>query len=132
MVTDSLSLSRQLITAPRRSSVVPNPSGVSVDTWLLVKYCSDCAQEVALFSASEYSFETHASSASWNLMDLESGETTLLTDDSNVSEMIWLGTNDSGLLYINSTNADIPGGVELWVSDMTDFANSYVLCVLRE
>lgn len=51
---------------------------------------------------------------------------TLLTNDSNVAELIWLGTNDSGLLYINSTNADIPGGVELWVSDTSDFVNSYV------
>lgn len=59
-------------------------------------------------------------------MDLESGEATLLTNDSNVSEMIWLGTSDSALLYINGTNADILGGVELWVSNTADFVNSYV------
>lgn len=57
-------------------------------------------------------------------MDLESGRITLLTNDSNVSEMIWLGSSNSALLYINGTNADIPGGVELWVSDTADFANS--------
>lgn len=59
-------------------------------------------------------------------MDLENGKITPLTNDSNVSEMIWLGSSDSDLLYINGTNADIPGGVELWVSDTADFANSYV------
>lgn len=59
-------------------------------------------------------------------MDLKSGNPTQLTNDSNVSEMIWLRSSDSGLLYINSTNADTPGGVELWVSDTADFVKSYV------
>ncbi|KAJ5151226.1 uncharacterized protein N7482_010478 [Penicillium canariense] len=94
----------QLIAAPRRSEAVPNPSG-----------------EVALFSSSEYSWESHETSSSWNLIDLDSGKITLLTNDTNVSELIWLGSDDSGLLYINGTNADIPGGVELWVSNTASF-----------
>ena len=59
-------------------------------------------------------------------MNLQSGEVSQLTNDSNVSEIVWLGSSDSSLLYINSTNADIPGGVELWISDVSDFSNSYV------
>lgn len=51
---------------------------------------------------------------------------TQLTNDSNVSELIWLGSTDSGLLYINGTNAEIPGGTEIWVSDTSNFANSWV------
>lgn len=49
---------------------------------------------------------------------------TQLTNDSNVSELTWLGATDSGLLYINGTNAEIPGGTEIWVSDTSDFATS--------
>jgi hypothetical protein len=60
------------------------------------------------------------------LIDLDSGKITVLTNDSNVSEVIWLGSDDSGLLYINGTNSDIPGGVELWVSDTASFEKSYV------
>ncbi|KAJ5684556.1 uncharacterized protein N7477_000901 [Penicillium maclennaniae] len=97
----------QLISAPRRSTAVPNPSG-----------------EVALFSTGQYSFESHESTNIWNLIDLKSGKISELTDDSNVSEIIWLGSSNSGLLYINSTNAGIPGGVELWISDTADFKNS--------
>ncbi|KAJ5295378.1 hypothetical protein N7508_010199 [Penicillium antarcticum] len=97
----------QLITAPRRSEAIPNPSG-----------------EVALFSTSQYSFESHKTSSWWSLLDLESGKITQLTNDSNVSELIWLGSTDSGLLYINGTNADIPGGAEVWVSDTSDFVHS--------
>ncbi|KAJ5103144.1 hypothetical protein N7532_003673 [Penicillium argentinense] len=97
----------QLISAPRRGNAIPNPSG-----------------KVALFSTSQYSFDTHSSSSWWSLIDIRSGETAQLTNDSNVSELTWLGSSDSGLLYINSTNADIPGGVELWIADANNFANS--------
>ncbi|KAJ5591514.1 uncharacterized protein N7459_001883 [Penicillium hispanicum] len=97
----------QLITAPRRGEAIPNPSG-----------------EVALFSTSQYSFQTHSSSTWWSLMDLSGGRISQLTNDSNVSELIWLGSTDSSLLYINSTNADIPGGIELWIADISDFDKS--------
>ncbi|KAJ5787987.1 Dipeptidyl-peptidase 5 [Penicillium paradoxum] len=97
----------EMIAAPRRSDAVPNPSG-----------------EVALFSTSEYSFETHATSSWWSLVDLKTGKITQLTNDSDVSEITWLGSTDSGLLYINGTNAEIPGGAEIWVSDTSDFTNS--------
>ncbi|KAL4779279.1 putative dipeptidyl-peptidase 5 [Aspergillus varians] len=96
----------QLISAPRRSEAIPNPSG-----------------NVAVFSASQYSFETHERSATWSLLDLQSGEITLLTNDSNVSEVVWL--TDSTVLYINGTNAQIPGGVELWVSTVPNFGSGY-------
>ncbi|KAJ5750545.1 hypothetical protein N7533_007573 [Penicillium manginii] len=97
----------KLITAPRRDNAVPNPSG-----------------KVALFSTAQYSFDTHSSSAWWSLIDLKSGKVSQLTNDSNVSELTWLGPTDSSLLYINGTNADVPGGVELWIADSSDFANS--------
>jgi hypothetical protein len=77
-----------------------------------------------LFSTSQYSFDTHTTSSWWSLLDLETGKVTQLTNDSNVSELTWLGSTESGLLYINGTNAEIPGGVEVWVSDTSDFAKS--------
>lgn len=79
-----------------------------------------------MFSASEYSFDTHSSSSSWSLLDLKSGKITQLTNSSDVSEIVWLGTDDTSLLYINGTNADVPGGSELWVTKSDNFANGYV------
>lgn len=76
---------------------------------------------MAIFSSSQYSFKSHESSASWSLLDLKSGKITPLTDDSNVSEVVWL--SDKSLLYINGSNADIPGGSELWVSDVSKFGS---------
>lgn len=81
---------------------------------------------MALFSTSRDSFEEHASTSWGSLLDLRTGEVRLLTNGRNVSEIVWLGPTDPGVLYINAANADIPGGVELWVSDVTDFANAYV------
>ncbi|CAG8189892.1 unnamed protein product [Penicillium olsonii] len=108
MVVSAVALTpKELIAAPRRSDAVPNPSG-----------------EVALFSTSEYSWETHATSSWWSLLDLKTGKITQLTNDSNVSELIWSGASDSGLLYINATNAEIPGGVEIWASDTSSFSKS--------
>ncbi|OKP11120.1 Dipeptidyl-peptidase 5 [Penicillium subrubescens] len=81
---------------------------------------------MALFSSFEYSRETQKTSISWNLVGLDSGNITVLTNDSNVSELIWLRTDDSSLLYINRTNADIRGGIELWLSNTASFEKSYV------
>ncbi|KAI9038621.1 dipeptidyl peptidase DppV [Aspergillus affinis] len=98
----------QLLSAPRRSEAIPNPSG-----------------KLAVFSTSQYSFDTHKGSSSWSLLDLKSGDTKPLTNDSNVSEILWLGTDDSTVLYVNGTNAEVPGGVELWVSKISDFTKGY-------
>lgn len=81
-------------------------------------------QNAALFSASQYSFETHESSSWWSLIDLKTSKISQLTDDTSVSEIVWL--DDSRVLYINSTNAVIPGGAELWIADVHNFKNGYV------
>jgi hypothetical protein len=57
-------------------------------------------------------------------LDLKTGQTKVLTNDSSVSEIVWL--SDDSILYVNGTNADIPGGVELWVTQASSFANGYV------
>lgn len=56
-------------------------------------------------------------------MDLDSGDTKVLTEDPDVSEIIWLGPEDTSVLYINSTNAAGDGGVSLWMSDVEEFSS---------
>jgi len=60
-------------------------------------------------------------------MDLKTGQVSVLTNDSNVSEIIWLGSKDTSVLYVNGTNAEVNGGVEIWVSDIGDFTNGYAV-----
>lgn len=80
-----------------------------------------------MVSGSQYSFETKETKAWWSLLDLKTGELNTLTEGSDVSEIVWAGNDDTSILYLNSSNSEIPGGSELWVSDTSDFANGYVL-----
>lgn len=79
------------------------------------------SKTLAAFTATTYSFETHNASTVWNLMDLASGDISLLYNGSEISEMIWIGPTDTSILYVNSTNSEVDGGVELWASDTTSF-----------
>ena len=93
-----------MLSAPRRSEAVPNPTG----KW-------------AVFSANAYSFDTQESSSSWNLLNLENGtiETLkFLTED--VSEVVWIPGTSTNVLYVNGTNEDISGGVALWYGDLLE------------
>ncbi|GAB7364762.1 hypothetical protein MBLNU230_g5560t1 [Neophaeotheca triangularis] len=93
----------QMISAPRYSANVPNPSG-----------------EWAVYSSSNYSFDTHESSTSWHLMKLPSGEISDLPFGADVAEMLWLGPTDTSVIYVNGTNEQIPGGVSMWSADLAD------------
>ncbi|WEW55936.1 Dipeptidyl-peptidase 5 [Emydomyces testavorans] len=104
---------QQMIGSQRRGEAIPNPAG-----------------NVALFHVSQYSFESHKTSKNeWNLIDLRTSNITKLTDDSNVSEIVWFG-NGTEVLYINSNSSQTPGGVEIWVSDVKDFSKGYKAAAL--
>ncbi|RPB00833.1 hypothetical protein L873DRAFT_744933 [Choiromyces venosus 120613-1] len=95
-----------LLSAPRRGVAVPNKSGT-----------------LAVFHLSSYSFDTHNSSSSWNLLNLDNGDTTVLFSDSTVQEIVWL--DDESLLYINGTNSEIKGGSELWIAKHSKPSEGY-------
>ncbi|KAF1937726.1 alpha/beta-hydrolase [Clathrospora elynae] len=92
-----------LLSTVRRTAADPSPDG-----------------SVALFSYSQYSFEEHASAGSgMNLIDLKTGD---ITDSglnaSEINEVVWLPGTETGIIYINGTNEEIPGGVTLWIGDI--------------
>jgi len=91
-----------LLSTVRRSPADPSPDG-----------------SVALFPYSQYSFEEHASSSGMNLIDLTTGE---ITDSglnsSEINEVAWIPGSKTGIIYINGTNEEIPGGVTLWIGDI--------------
>jgi hypothetical protein len=92
-----------MLTAPTRGVANPNPKGT-----------------IALFSESQYSFEEESSTSAWKLLDLKTGEISESgLNASEVNEVVWLPGTDTGIIYINGTNAEIPGGVTLWVGDIT-------------
>ncbi|KAF2263328.1 hypothetical protein CC78DRAFT_465911 [Lojkania enalia] len=104
----------QMLSAPRRSTLTPNPSG-----------------KLAYFSVSQYSFEGQESSGAWKLLNTETGEITdagLSADE--VNEIVWIPGSETGILYINGTNEEIPGGVTLWIGDALSPAESTLVASL--
>ncbi|KAH8884576.1 prolyl oligopeptidase [Thozetella sp. PMI_491] len=74
-----------LLSAPRRSPGVPNATGTK-----------------ALYSVSKYSFEHQHKVAEIRVLDIESGSSTLLVDDSGASEPVWIG--DDEVLYLKGSD----------------------------
>lgn len=76
-----------------------------------------------MFKVTQYSFEKHATTKNeWNLLDLRTRRITTLTDDDNVSEIVWLGRGTE-VLYINGTSSSTPGGVDVYVADIKNFGS---------
>lgn len=55
----------------------------------------------------------------WNLLNLTSGEVSLLYNGSEISEFAWVGPTDTSVIYINGTNDEEDGGVSLYAGDVT-------------
>jgi len=64
-----------LLSAPRRSAATPNNDGT-----------------LALFTVSTYSFQSHSKSVEIRILDIKTGQSTLLSNDLNASEPTWLDT----------------------------------------
>ncbi|KAI0594437.1 prolyl oligopeptidase [Biscogniauxia sp. FL1348] len=75
-----------LLSAPRRSAGVPNRTG-----------------KLALYTVSQYSFDTHSRSYSIRALDIATGHTTLLYDNPSYTEPTWI--NDSEFVFIKTDDA---------------------------
>jgi hypothetical protein len=93
-----------LLSAPRRSAATPNSSGT-----------------LALFTVSTYSFQSHSKSADIRVLDIKTGQSTLLTDNLNASEPTWLDGNaaiwfqggDNGVTNLMVADASKPDRFDL-------------------
>ncbi|KAH7121154.1 Alpha/Beta hydrolase protein [Dendryphion nanum] len=90
-----------LLAAPRRSTANVNPSG-----------------EWGLFSSTRYNWTTHKAKTTWHLLNIANGNVTDAPFDSSVSEVVWVGSTNTSILYVNGTNDKIPGGVTLYTADI--------------
>jgi len=92
-----------MLSAPRYSTASANPSG-----------------EWAVYTSTNYSFADHEASTTWKLLNINTGDISDLPFSSDVSEMVWVGSTNTSVLYINGTNDDVPGGVTLWTTDLAE------------
>jgi hypothetical protein len=99
-----------MISAPRRSVASPSPNG-----------------KLALLTTTQYSFEEEANSAMIQWLDLETGDITdTKFNASEINEIMWLPGTETGVIYINGTNEETPGGVTIWIGDVSSPSERYV------
>lgn len=72
-----------LLSAPRRSAGVPDPTGRRV-----------------IYTVSSYSFEEHRKTSQIRVLDIRSGETVVLYEDLTYSEPVWVGPDE--FLFLKS------------------------------
>lgn len=89
-----------MLSAPRRSAATPNPDG-----------------KLALYTVSTYSFRSSSKSSKINVLDISSGESSTLSNDSSDVEPVWLGwenevlwlrSGENGTTHLVLANADCP------------------------
>lgn len=96
-----------LLSAPRRSPGIPNSDGSKI-----------------LYSVSTYSFAEHSKSTEIRILDVESQQTSLVTDNASASAPNWLG-DDTVVLF--STGDDGVTSVKIGGAD--NFSSRCVQCL---
>ncbi|EDU43657.1 dipeptidyl-peptidase V precursor [Pyrenophora tritici-repentis Pt-1C-BFP] len=91
-----------MLAAPRRSTGSLSPKG-----------------DRALFSETKFNWTTEKASTAWYFLDTESGNVTKAPFGSDASEVVWVGDTEDSILYVNASNAEIPGGVTLYTADLS-------------
>ena len=94
-----------LLSAPRRSPAVPNADG-----------------KLAVYTVSTYSFKTHKKTFEIRVLDIENGQSTLVTNEEKTSEPNWL-EDGSDLLWLKGGEK---GATQLIVGNVNDFAKTYI------
>ncbi|KAI1083218.1 dipeptidyl peptidase [Whalleya microplaca] len=79
-----------LLSAPRRSSGVPNATGT-----------------LALFTVSQYSFESHSRGYSIKVLDIQTGQSTLLYDNPAYTEPTWISEHEFVLVKNGETTSSL-------------------------
>ncbi|KAI2640114.1 dipeptidyl-peptidase V [Xylaria nigripes] len=102
-----------MLSANRYGSAQPNPSG-----------------DFALFTVSKYSFETKTKASWWEKLDLKTGDITRWHDGSDISEVVFVGSDDTSIIYLNGTNAEKDGGISLYSADANDLACAKLIASL--
>ena len=95
------------MSAPRRSAAEPNPAGTH-----------------ALYTVSTYSFESHKHTSETRLFDLQTRQSTLITNEDGTSEPHWL---DDQILYLKSGTKQ---STELVVTSIDNLSANYTAALI--
>ncbi|CAL5867797.1 uncharacterized protein PFLUO_LOCUS2018 [Penicillium psychrofluorescens] len=94
-----------LLGAPRRSSAVPNTAGT-----------------LAVYTQTSYSFESHSKTNEIRVLDIDSGQSALITNDPGASNPQWLGDKDQ-LVWLKTKGN---GNTSFIVGDAREVDKTYM------
>ncbi|KAI0164934.1 prolyl oligopeptidase [Xylariaceae sp. FL1272] len=97
-----------LLSAPRRSAAVPNRSG-----------------KHALYTVSQYSFESHSKSYAIKVLDISTGQSTQLFDNSAYTEPTWISEEE--FIFVSSETKDKNVVSQLIVANVQDVSARHVV-----
>lgn len=100
---------RVLLSAPRRSNALPNHAG-----------------NLAVYTVGTYSFESHKKTSEIKVLDITSGQSTLITNEEETSEPNWLATGNE-LLWLK---AGKKGVTQVIVGSADEAGKSYTAGVV--
>lgn len=100
-----LTISRALLSASRRSNALPKHAG-----------------DLAVYTVGTYSFESHKKTSEIKVLDISTGQSTLITNDEETSEPNWLGTGDE-LLWLKAGKKDV---TQVMVGSAEEAGKSYI------
>lgn len=81
----SLTRNRVLLSLPRPSAAVPNHDAT-----------------LTLYTVTKYSFESHSETKEVRILSLDTGISTLFTNDSNAHDAVWLGDGTNAIMWLQS------------------------------
>ena len=96
---------RVLLSAPRRSSAVPNAKGT-----------------LAIYTVSTYSFDSHKKTSEIRAINIDNGQSTLITNEEKTGEPNWLRNGDE-VLWVKGED---DGTSKLLVGEVGEVGNAYV------
>ncbi|KAI1806745.1 alpha/beta-hydrolase [Daldinia bambusicola] len=102
-----------MLAANRYGVAAPNPSG-----------------DFALYTVSNYTFDTKERSSQWNKLDLKTGEISVWYSGSDISEVVFVGSTPTSIIYINGTNAEDDGGISLYAADANSLEDAKLITSL--
>lgn len=101
---------RVLLSAPRRTAAVPNHDGT-----------------LALYGVTTYSFESHSKTSEIRVLDVENGQSRLVSNEEKTSSPNWIGTGNE-ILWLKPGKESI---TEVKIGDATNAGQSYVAGVVK-
>lgn len=85
-------------------------------------------KDFAIFSVTNYSFETKETDSVWKRLDLKTGDISVWPAGDELSEFVFI--DDAEILYVNGTNEEGDGGVSLYTADVDDLGSATLVASL--